>query len=98
MEKISELVGYSIFGFCIGLIIIYFLYIIIKKTRTIDFKTEIKHPNPPKCPPKINKRSCYDCKYLKAYVSWWCTNDKAIKDRGTRIPGCINCPHWELEK
>lgn len=40
-------------------------------------------------------RSCYDCVHMVGYVSWWCTSDDAINDRGTRIPGCIHCPHWK---
>lgn len=32
-----------------------------------------------------------DCRYLVAYLSWWCTNKKAIKYRGTRIPDCYAC-------
>ena len=38
----------------------------------------------------FEKRSCYDCKYLKSALSWWCTNEDAKKARGTSIPGCIN--------
>ena len=43
------------------------------------------------------RRGCVDCKYLKSYASWWCTNEKASLARGTRIPGVIHCPHWELD-
>ena len=32
------------------------------------------------------RRSCYDCGWLKAYVSWWCTNPEARKARGSAIP------------
>jgi len=42
----------------------------------------------------FERRSCYDCVFLKSALSWWCTNEKAIKERGTSIPGCIHCPHW----
>ncbi len=43
----------------------------------------------------FEKRSCYDCKFLKSALSWWCTNEDAIKVRGTRLPGCIKCNFWE---
>lgn len=43
----------------------------------------------------FEKRSCYDCSYLKCLISWWCTNKQAIKIRGTSIPGCIKCPYWK---
>lgn len=45
-------------------------------------------------PPHI-RRSCYDCNHLHSAVSWWCGNAKAIRARGTAIPGCIHCPYWE---
>ena len=44
------------------------------------------------------RKSCYDCKYLKGYVSLWCKNEQAIEHRGTSIPGCIHCPFWEKMK
>ena len=40
-------------------------------------------------------RNCSDCIYLKAYVTWWCTNKKAIEIRGTQIPPCIHCTEWQ---
>jgi len=43
----------------------------------------------------FEKKSCYDCGWLYSALSWWCGNRKAIKDRGTSIPGCIHCPHWK---
>ena len=43
-------------------------------------------------------RSCYNCAWIVAYVSLWCSNDDAIEDRGTRIPGCIHCPHWSPDR
>lgn len=43
-------------------------------------------------------RSCYNCEWLVGYVSLWCTNEDARKDRGTAIPGCIHCPHWDADK
>ena len=44
--------------------------------------------------PSEEKKSCYDCIFLKAIVNWWCTNSDAIKLRGTAIPGVIKCPYW----
>lgn len=41
------------------------------------------------------KRSCCDCGWLIAVLSWWCSNEKAIEVRRTRIPGCIKCPYWK---
>lgn len=43
----------------------------------------------------FEKKSCYDCKHVKCALSWWCSNEDAIKARGTRIPGCIKCTYWE---
>lgn len=45
--------------------------------------------------PPEEKRSCYDCKHMKGYISWWCTEKEAVKVRGTAIPGVIKCPFWE---
>jgi hypothetical protein len=45
--------------------------------------------------PNANKKSCADCKHCKALVNWWCKNKLAIKARGTKIPGVVNCPFWE---
>ena len=42
------------------------------------------------------ERRCYDCKYLKSAISWWCMNEDAIEWRGTAIPGVCECPFWEL--
>lgn len=44
------------------------------------------------------RRSCYDCGWLKAYVSWWCTNPEARKARGSAIPGIYHCPYWKGDK
>ena len=49
---------------------------------------------PPPEPPDPERASCYDCTHLKAAVSWWCTNDDAIKWRGTSLPGVEKCPFW----
>lgn len=43
----------------------------------------------------FEKKSCYDCGYLKSALSWWCGNKEAIKARGTSLPGCIHCPYWK---
>jgi len=43
----------------------------------------------------FEKRSCYDCSFIVGYVSLWCSNEQAVKDRGTAIPGCIHCPYWQ---
>lgn len=45
--------------------------------------------------PDSYARKCGDCRYLKAAVSWWCVNKKAIADRGTAIPGTANCTYWK---
>lgn len=42
----------------------------------------------------FERKSCEDCTHLTQALSLWCSNEDAIKDRGTRIPGCIHCPHW----
>lgn len=44
------------------------------------------------------RRSCYDCGWLKAYVSWWCTNPEAKRVRGTSIPGVYHCPYWKADE
>lgn len=44
------------------------------------------------------RRSCYDCGWLKAYVSWWCTNPEAKRVRGTAIPGVYHCPYWKADE
>jgi hypothetical protein len=41
-------------------------------------------------------RECYDCKFLKSKVSWWCLNDKAAYHRGTRVAGARNCKFHEV--
>jgi len=47
--------------------------------------------------PPEEKKSCYDCGWLTAAISWWCSNKKAIKYRGTSIPGVIKCKFWKPE-
>lgn len=44
--------------------------------------------------PTGDKR-CFDCFWLVGYVSWWCTNDEAIEQRGTSIPGVHSCSFWK---
>jgi hypothetical protein len=48
-------------------------------------------------PPEV-LRSCHDCKFLVGYVNLWCKNEKAVKARGTAIPGVIHCPYWQSER
>lgn len=43
----------------------------------------------------FEKKSCYDCGYLKSALSWWCTSEDAKKARGTSLPGCIKCTFWK---
>jgi len=45
----------------------------------------------------VERKSCVDCKFLKSYATWWCTNEQAKLARGTSIPGVIHCPYWELD-
>ena len=42
------------------------------------------------------RRSCHQCLYLRAVISWWCTNDECIAWRGTSIPGGQGCPYWKV--
>lgn len=42
----------------------------------------------------FEKKSCYDCVYLKSALSWWCTNKEAKNARGTSLPGGVRCPFW----
>jgi len=44
--------------------------------------------------PFIKKR-CLECKYLRASLSWRCTNEEAIKLRRTTFPGVILCTCWK---
>lgn len=45
--------------------------------------------------PNENKKSCFDCRYCQSAASWWCVNENASNERGTHIPGVVDCPHWE---
>ena len=45
--------------------------------------------------PDSDKKSCVDCRHLKGAMRWWCMNEEARKERGTLIPGTINCDFWE---
>lgn len=46
--------------------------------------------------PDAERRGCHDCRMNKAAVSWWCTSEAAIADRGTRLPIVgSGCPHWQ---
>jgi len=42
----------------------------------------------------FEKKNCSDCSYLREVITLWCTNKKAIKYRGTAIPGVNHCSHW----
>jgi len=42
----------------------------------------------------FDKKSCADCASLTYAVHLWCSNEEAMKFRGTNIPGCIKCPFW----
>ncbi len=48
--------------------------------------------------PDADNKSCYDCTYCQAAVSWWCVNVEAVECRGTAIPGVIKCPFWKAVK
>ena len=43
-------------------------------------------------------RNCAFCGWMKAAVSWWCSNEDAIKARHTSIPGIRHCPYWKPDK
>jgi len=45
--------------------------------------------------PNESEKDCYDCRHCKAAVGWWCTNENAVKWRGTSFPGQQNCKDWE---
>lgn len=44
--------------------------------------------------PDATKKRCFDCTHCKAAVSWWCTNEEATEERGTKIPGEVDCSFW----
>lgn len=48
--------------------------------------------------PDAERKSCCDCRHMKAAVTWWCTNKEASKAMGTSFPGVIQCPFWEPAK
>lgn len=52
-------------------------------------------PNITRTVPDASRKGCSDCRCLVAAVNWWCSNEEAIRDRRTRIPGIIHCPHWQ---
>lgn len=47
--------------------------------------------------PDPERGACVDCTHCQApgRISWWCSSLKAIKYRGTSIPGVKNCRFWE---
>lgn len=44
--------------------------------------------------PNAERKGCVDCKFMRGAITLWCTNKAASDDRGTLIPGVIDCPHW----
>ena len=42
-----------------------------------------------------SRRACVDCRYLRGYTTWWCSNDDAKKLHGTSMPGRAGCPFWD---
>lgn len=49
-------------------------------------------------PPDPEQKRCYDCRFMKGAVSWWCTNEEAIEYSGTSIPGFCQCKFWQPAK
>ena len=45
--------------------------------------------------PDAERRCCAECRHCKAAGCWWCTNEDAVKWRGTSVPGIKNCQFWE---
>ena len=45
-----------------------------------------------------NRKNCAYCGWMKAALSWWCTNQKAIDYRGTSFPGINHCIFWKPDK
>lgn len=43
-------------------------------------------------------RACTDCGYFKGSLTLWCTNDEAIKTRGTAKGSVYKCPYWKPAK
>lgn len=41
------------------------------------------------------KKCCADCFSLKPAINLWCTNQSAIKARGTSLPGVWGCTYWK---
>ena len=41
------------------------------------------------------RRNCSECQFLHGRISLWCTNEQAVKMRGTSIPAISNCPFWK---
>ncbi len=44
---------------------------------------------------KPERRSCNDCVYMQAAISWWCVNEDACKAHGTSLPARKDCKFWE---
>ena len=45
-----------------------------------------------------NRKNCAYCGWMKAALSWWCTNKEAIDYRGTLFPGINHCIFWKPDK
>ena len=43
-------------------------------------------------------KTCGYCKFMTHGISWWCSNEEAIRARGTCIPGVCLCSFWSLDK
>ena len=45
--------------------------------------------------PNPDEKSCSDCFYCQAAISWWCQNEEATKSRMSSIPGGAGCKYWK---
>lgn len=45
--------------------------------------------------PDFDKKSCYDCRKQRAYLSWWCMDKEANEYWGTPMPSVTECPFWK---
>lgn len=44
---------------------------------------------------KIDEKSCHNCRFCQAFVSWWCVNKEAIELKKTKIPDGAGCEFWK---
>lgn len=68
-------------------------FLILKMFRFCKYKWDQKRYTFYK--KEIKLKSCHNCLYLTAAISWWCSNKKCIVWRGTSIPGGRNCPFYK---